>query len=207
MASVKFFLNDGTSANINKKCMVSTNIVNTHLWAQLPKHYKIRIIFINFLQIIFNLKQQSCNILFLFCHILKIRMCLICSIWLHIHGAERYLKKDKKNLNFQYDNECENQLNLNKLHCCLTSINTWMKHHFLKLNLDKTEVMEVSVYPNHFLKVFDSFFILVDKDTKLNFKVLSKPQCNLRILNRINCLQTPIIHHPKMSEAFKYLGP
>ena len=77
-------------------------------------------------------------------------------------------------LNFQPDNKCENQANLNKLQCCLTNINAWMKHHFLKLNLDKTEVMEVSIYPNYFPKVFNSFSILVDKDTKLNFNVVTR---------------------------------
>ena len=56
----------------------------------------------------------------------------------------------------------------------MTSINTWMKHHFLKLNLDKTDVMEVSVYPNHFPIMFDSFLILVDKDTKLNFNTVTQ---------------------------------
>ena len=49
-----------------------------------------------------------------------------------------------------------------------------MKHHFLKLNLDKTEAMEVSAHPNHFLKVFDYFSILADKDTKLNFNAVTQ---------------------------------
>ena len=53
-----------------------------------------------------------------------------------------YADDTQLHVNFQPDNECENQLNLNKLQCCLTSINTWVKHHFLKLNLDKTEGSE-----------------------------------------------------------------
>ena len=40
-----------------------------------------------------------------------------------------------------------------------------MKHHFLKLNLDKADVMEVSV---------NSFSILLDKDTKLNFDAITQ---------------------------------
>ena len=34
--------------------------------------------------------------------------------------------------------------------------------------------MEVSVYPNHFPKVFNSFSMLVDKDTKSNFDAMTQ---------------------------------
>ena len=35
-----------------------------------------------------------------------------------------------------------------KLQNCLSDINDWMHHHFLKLNINETDVMEICLYRN-----------------------------------------------------------
>ena len=58
-------------------------------------------------------------------------------------------------LNFQpsrsefIDQDC-----LVKLQNCLSDINVSMHNYFLKLNINKTDVMEISLYPSFMLKVF-----------------------------------------------------
>ena len=47
-----------------------------------------------------------------------------------------------------------------------------MSNHFLKLNVDKTEVMEVSIYPNLLPKVFHNFSLLFDQNACLNFSTV-----------------------------------
>ena len=59
-------------------------------------------------------------------------------------------------LNFKPDNVKINSTSID----FNDSIDIWMKHHFLKLNL--------------FPIMFDSFLILVDKDTKLNFNTVTQ---------------------------------
>jgi len=77
-------------------------------------------------------------------------------------------------LNFQPVNECDNQFYLTKLESCLKSVNIWMKHHFLKLNIDKTDVMEVSLYTKlrPIWLIFNSN--LLDHDIELIFDTVTQ---------------------------------
>ena len=59
-----------------------------------------------------------------------------------------------------------------QLQNCLSDVNNWMSNHFLKLNVDKTEVMEESIYPNLLPKVFHNFSLLFDQNARLNFSTV-----------------------------------
>ena len=51
-----------------------------------------------------------------------------------------------------------------KLQNCLSDINDWMHHHFLKLNIDKTDVVEISLYLSlmpECLLIFHCFWIII----------------------------------------------
>ena len=65
---------------------------------------------------------------------------------MHFH---RYVGDTQVFLNFQpsrsefIDQDC-----LVKLQNCLSDINVWMHYHFLKLNINKTDVMEIRTHPS-----------------------------------------------------------
>ena len=68
----------------------------------------------------------------------------------HAHNIQFYSYADDSLLLFNVHphHQCSAQSQLLQIQNCLSDVNNWMSNHFLKLNVDKTEVMEVSIYPN-----------------------------------------------------------
>ena len=76
-------------------------------------------------------------------------------------------------LNFQpsrfMDQDC-----LVKLQNCLSDINVWMHTHFFKLNINKTVVMEISLYPSLMPKVLTHCSLFLDHNIHLNFDTVKQ---------------------------------
>ena len=92
----------------------------------------------------------------------------------HAHNIQFYSYADDSQLLFNVHphHQCSAQSQLLQLQNCLSDVNNWMSNHFLKLNVNKTEVMEVSIYPNLLPKVFHNFSLLFDQNACLNFSTV-----------------------------------
>ena len=93
----------------------------------------------------------------------------------HAHNIQFYSYADDSQLLFNVHpppHQCSAQSQLLQLQNCLSDVNNWMSNHFLKLNVDKTEVMEVNIYPNLLPKVFHNFSLLFDQNACLNFSTV-----------------------------------
>ena len=92
----------------------------------------------------------------------------------HAHNLQFYSYADDSVLVFNVHphHQCSAQSQLLQLQNYLSDVNNWMSNHFLKLNVDKTEVMEVSIYPNLLPKVFHNFSLLFDQNACLNFSTV-----------------------------------
>ena len=69
-----------------------------------------------------------------------------------------------------------------------------MKSHFLKLNVNKTDIIEISAYPNLMPRVFDHFSISLDENTTLEFDTVTKAK-NLGFAFDGNLCIEPQINH------------
>ena len=67
-----------------------------------------------------------------------------------------------------------------------------MKSHFLKLNVNKTDIMEISAYSNLMPKVFDHFSISLDENTTLEFHTVTKAKNLGFIIDDNLCLEPQI---------------
>ena len=96
-------------------------------------------------------------------------------------------------LNFQpsrsefMDHDC-----LVKLQNCLSDINVWMHNHFLKLNINKTDVMEISLYPSLMPKVFTHCSLFLDDNIHLNFDTVKQVKNLGFIFDETLCLEPQI---------------
>ena len=92
---------------------------------------------------------------------------------MHLHC---YADDTQLFLNFQPNRSEFKDLDcLVKLQNCLSHINDWMHHHnFLKLNIDRTDVIEISLYPSLMPKVFTHFSLFLDYNTHLNFDTVKQ---------------------------------
>ena len=61
-----------------------------------------------------------------------------------------------------------------KLQNCLSDINVWMHNYFLKLNINKTDVMEISLYPSLMPKVFTHCSLFLDDNIHSNFDTVKQ---------------------------------
>ena len=78
-------------------------------------------------------------------------------------------------LNFQPSrSEFMDQDCLVKLQNCLSDKNVWMQNHFFKLNINKTDVMEISLYPSLMPKVFNHCSLFLDDNIHLNFDTVKQ---------------------------------
>ena len=78
-------------------------------------------------------------------------------------------------LNFQPSrSEFMDQDCLVKLQNCLSDINVWMHNPFLKLNINKTDVMKISLYPSLMPKVFTHCSLFLDGNIHLNFDTVKQ---------------------------------
>ena len=77
-----------------------------------------------------------------------------------------------------------------KLQNCLSDINDWMNHHFLKLNIGKTDVMEISLCPSLISKLFTKLFL--DHNTHLNFDTVKEVKNLGFIFDDTLCLEPQI---------------
>ena len=79
-----------------------------------------------------------------------------------------------------------------KLQNCLSDINVWMHHHFLKLNINKTDIMELSLYTSLMPKVFTHCSLFLDDNTHLNFDTVKQVKNLEFIFNDTLCLESQI---------------
>ena len=93
---------------------------------------------------------------------------------MHARNIQFYSYADDSQLLFNVHphHQCYAQSQLLQLQNCLSDVNNWMSNHFLKLNVDRTEVMEVSIYPNLLPKVFHNFSLPFDQNASLNFSTV-----------------------------------
>ena len=69
-----------------------------------------------------------------------------------------------------------------------------MKSHFQKLNVNETDIMKISAYPNLMPKVFDHLSISLDENTTLEFDTVTKAK-NLGFIFDDNlCIESQINH-------------
>ena len=70
--------------------------------------------------------------------------------------------------------------------------NVWMHHHFLKLNINKTDVMEISLYPSLMPKVFTHCSLFLDDNNHLNFDMVKQVKTLGFIFHDTLCLEPQI---------------
>ena len=68
----------------------------------------------------------------------------------------------------------------------------WMHNHFLKLNIDKTDVMEISLYPSLMPKVFTHCSLFLDDNIHLNFNSVKQLKYLGFIFDETLCLEPQI---------------
>ena len=67
-----------------------------------------------------------------------------------------------------------------------------MHHHFLKLNINKTDVKEISLYPSLMPKVFTHSSLFLDDNTHLNFDTVKQVKNLGFIFDDTLCLEPQI---------------
>ena len=79
-----------------------------------------------------------------------------------------------------------------KLQNCLSDVNAWMHNLFLKLNINKTDFMEIRLHPSLLPKVFTHCLLFLDDNTHLNFDTVKQVKNLGFIFDKTLCLEAQI---------------